>query len=440
MSTAPTLTPVAPDRRSTTLDAVRGLAVLGILVMNLPYFAMPFVAADDPSIWGGVEGADLATWYAQTILFDGKLRAIFSMLFGAGLWMQWQKAEREGNAALFGDVWSRRCIWLAAFGIVHGYLLQWPGDILFTYGVTGLFLFPFRRLGNRGTLIAAGVVLLIATVVAALGPLDRMEQAENYNAAIGVRDSGVELSASQTAAIKTWNDARAAADPNGGFVQGILATMRGGWLGSFAAQAGWTFKLETSLYYLILFWDALAMMLIGIVMMRWGIFTGAARTRSYVILVLLGYLVAVPLVGLGAHAVASTGFDPQQLGGALFLDLIYHPTRVFIGLAHVAVVVLIARSRTGAAILRPLAAVGRMAFSNYILQTVLCTTLFFGFGFGMFGHLSRSQQMLVALGVWVVALCWSPLWLRRYRFGPLEWTWRSLVHWQRQPMRRAPVE
>ena len=433
---APAPGPLAPDRRSLTMDAVRGLAVLGILVMNILFFSMPIQHMQGPFAFGGDRGLDLLTWQIQSAFFDGKMRGIFSMLFGAGLLLQWRKAVSEGYAARFGDLWSRRCIWLVAFGMVHGYLLQWPGDILFAYGLAGLFLFPFRRL-RPGRQLLAGILVMVLVSGLGLWPaLQHMGMVAEFQEASTAQQAGTESTKSAQEAMDGWQEMLASRSSESEGAQEAVEAMRGGWLDSLFATAGPTFKMETTLTYLMLFWDALGLMLVGLALMHWGVFTGKARTSTYALLLAIGFGLAGTGWWWNDATWAGAGFPPDDVWHGLIKSVLYQPQRLLVALAHVSLLVLLVRARPVQLLLRPLQAVGRMAFSNYILQTVLCTTLFYGFGFGWYGHLSRSQQMLVVFAVWCVALLWSPLWLRAYRFGPLEWAWRSLVHWQRQPMRR----
>lgn len=421
--------PVAPAARSSTLDAVRGFAVLGILTMNMAFFAMPYQAADTPIIYGGDTGADLFAWLMQETFCDGRMRAIFSMLFGAGLWLQWQKAIRDDYEVRFGDVWSRRCVWLVVFGMIHGYLLLWPGDILFTYGICGLFLFPFRRMKARGQLLFAIAFMLIATGAGLLEVFDRAEAVENYEAAMTIAAAGeVELTEEQSEAIEDWEEMIAERHPEAESIQGAIEAAQGSWLDMFAVTSEWVFKMETKLLYLSLFWDAFCMMLLGMVLMRWRIFTGEAPTWCYFALIALGYGVVAPFSWFVAREWADSGFPADSVDFKFVKNSTYQFARALNGLAHVSVLVLLCRAATLRRLLHPLAAVGRTAFSNYILQTLVCTTFFYGFGLGYYGHLSRAEQMLFMLGVWALALIWSPLWLRRFRFGPLEWLWRRLVH------------
>src|SRR5215475_4739363 len=161
----PLAEPVSERERISSLDALRGFALLGILVMNITTFAMPGIFDFNPTALGPLGRLDWSLWVVRYVLFDGKMRAIFSMLFGAGVILLTSRLARR-DPARSADIFARRNLWLTLFGVLHGYFL-WMGDILYAYGVTALlFLYPFRKLKAK-TLLAAGTAVLL--VLAAYG-------------------------------------------------------------------------------------------------------------------------------------------------------------------------------------------------------------------------------------------------------------------------------
>ena len=154
------IAPVAREDRIPALDALRGCALLGILLMNIPGFALHPASYGDPTVAGGADGANLWFWIVNHILFDGKMRALFSMLFGAGVLVLTERGEAKGHS--MADIYYRRLFWLLLFGVLHAYLLWW-GEILYPYALCGLFLYPFRHVRPSRLLAAAGVSLLVIT-------------------------------------------------------------------------------------------------------------------------------------------------------------------------------------------------------------------------------------------------------------------------------------
>jgi uncharacterized protein len=169
---------------------------------------------------------------------------------------------------------------------------------------------------------------------------------------------------------------------------------------------------------------------------KWGWLRGLASRRLYVMLIALGILVGVPLTAIGIHRQLASGWDPVY---TFFLGSQYgYWGAIPMALGYVGVVSLLFRANMWRKLTTHLAAVGRMAFTNYLLQTIICTTLFYGRGSGLFGQVERVGQVGIVLVIWILQLAYSPVWLRRFRFGPAEWLWRSLSYRSRQPMRRQP--
>jgi uncharacterized protein len=422
--------PVLRAERVAALDTLRGVAVLGILLMNILGFAYPFAASFDPTVAGGVTGINLWIWEVNTALFEGKMRAIFSMLFGAGMLVLTSRLEARGLGAEAADIYYRRILWLFAFGLIHAYFIWW-GDILFFYSVLGLFLFPLRRLSAR-TLITAGVVLLLIGVGrSALGAIELNTMQSAARAADLAAASGQPLTDDQKAAQKTWADRLKEARPKPDDLKREEEAYRGSYASAFRQRVSFLVPAHPKWLFNFFIYDIGGMMLLGIGLLKMGVFTTQLSFRHYAWLALLGYGVGVPISSFAVSHDLKSGFDPAAvaLGSAL-----HALVRLPIALGHVAVVMLICKAGVLRWITSPLAAVGQTAFSGYILTSIICTTMFYGYGFGLFGYLQRYQLYLIVLGVWLFLLVASPLWLARFRFGPLEWAWRSLTYVQRQPM------
>jgi uncharacterized protein len=193
-------------------------------------------------------------------------------------------------------------------------------------------------------------------------------------------------------------------------------------------------SIETRGFYLWRMWDVLGMMLIGMALLKLGFFTGEWPLRTYVGIALVGYAIAIPVNWYLADAFMTTGFSGAQ---EFLLDARNQPGRLLMALAHAAFIIACVRAGLFEALTSRLARVGQMALTNYLMQTVICGVIFSGAGFGLFGRLDRLQLLGVVIAIWIVQLIASPLWLSRYRFGPVEWLWRSLTYMRRQPMRRA---
>lgn len=428
----PAPAPLGGSDRHLALDAVRGLAVLGILLMNLTAWGLHIAAYDDPSVAGGASGANLASWLFNHLLVDGKMRALFSMLFGASALLLVSRIEAAGAAA--ADLYYRRLLWLMLFGIAHAYLL-WAGDILYVYALCGLILYPFRVLRPRALLAVAAAFALLSTGanVGRWYELQELQREATEAAALAAR--GAPLDDEQREALRDWEEQRRFFAPSAE----QLAKDRAAWGGDFAsvfavraaAVAGF---LHSMPFYGPFNWDVWAMMFLGMALLKLGVLTGERSHGFYLKLAAAGYGLGLAANSASAFGLIAIEWDPLRRAP---YAATYELGRIAIALAHAAIVILLCRRGALPALTGSLAAVGRMAFSNYVLQSLVCSTLFYGYGFGLYGELERYELLYVFAAVTAVQLAFSRWWLAHYRFGPLEWAWRSLTYWRRQPLRRA---
>ena len=417
--------PAKPFDRYVSIDAVRGFAVLGILLMNIVGMGLPSFAYVDPTYAGGASGADFWTWAVNNVLTDGKMRALFTMLFGASTVLIAERAE--GDRLGPAQTHYRRMLWLFVFGMLHAYFLWW-GDILVTYAIAGLFIFPFRKLDPR-LQVGIGVAILAALLAANL--FEAGQLAAQHDAAVAQGAS--------PAAVKAWQEASQIVAPPLSMKAQEIAGFGGGFMDALRARAKVALLLQTILMPTGEIPEAVGQMFLGMALFRLGFFTLKWSSRGYLAAIALGYLVAVPATAWLAWRIAAAHFEPLTLNR---LEDWQQVTRPIIGLAHASVVLLVVRAGTEAAVVNRLAAAGRMAFSNYLMTSIITTLVFCGFGLGLYGKLSRFHELAVVGGVWVFILLWSKPWLARFHYGPFEWAWRSLVRWNPQPFvrdRAAPA-
>jgi uncharacterized protein len=393
--------------RFESLDVVRGVAVMGILLLNIVGFALPESAYFNPRAYGGAQGADLAAYLVNFVLFDGKMRGLFSFLFGASMLLVIERAEAEGrNPAV---VHYARMFWLLAFGLAHLWLLWW-GDILSHYALVGMIAFAFRKL-TVPRLVAWGLCLVLAQfaamamlAAAAGGPTD----AAGLQQFFGI---------SPPAAL--------ASD---------LALHRGSYEAIVAArfaEHGWS-AIDGLWFF---GWETLGYMAFGMAAMKSGMLTGAWDRRRYALWAAVGFGIGIPAyVAIALWLVGSDFALFPVVMGVMAVPTLVRPPMI----AAWACLILLAM-RPGGALTARIGAAGRMAFTNYLATSLICTTLFYGYGLGWYGHLSRAELYLVVPAVWALMLLWSQPWLARFRYGPFEWLWRSLSRGGLQPMRRGPV-
>lgn len=423
--------PVQRSERISSLDVLRGFALLGILLMNIVGFALYFSAYDDPTVAGGATGANLGVWVVMHILAEGKMRCLFSMVFGASMILLTARMEERGAAAASGDVYYRRTLWLMLFGIVHAYLL-WLGDILYPYALCGLALFPFRRMRPRNLLIIGGALVLLQASGTIFYGFKLQQTIEKARQAEQAQKQGKKPTDEQTAAKKEWDETRDRLKPT----PEILKKDAEGWRGNFFQVVKTRAKLVShwhqAAYYSPNYWDMWSMMFIGMGLMKFGVFNAARSYRFYARLAIIGYAIGISVNSLTAWQTIRSNFD---LTTRIFSYSTYDLGRLSVAMAHLGVIMIVCKAGALRWLRSSLGAIGQMAFSNYIFQSVVCSTIFCGYGFGLYGKLQRYQLYYVVAGIWVLQMIASPMWIRRYRMGPLEWCWRSLTYWQRQPMR-----
>ena len=401
-----------PPARIDSLDFIRGVAVMGILVANLPAFALPEAAYFSPLAWGGSAGWDRFAWVATYVLVEGKMRGLFSMLFGASMLLVVERARASGDSP--ARVHYARMATLFAIGCAHLYLIWW-GDILSHYALVGAIAFAFVALPTRPLVWLAILFIAVQAVMGAETTL-----AVFLAAARDTPDK-----------VATWTAlASIFGRPPRAELLDEIAAMRGG----IGPGIAWRWTHATSPFELlpIVGAETLGYMLIGMAGLKSGFLTGIWSRERYGAIALVCLGVTLPIDLLLAFASIVHGFDQRWIVlGSIGAATLLRPI-TFIGYAAL----LMLAMRPGGWLTRRIAAAGRAAFTNYLGTTILMTFVFDGWGLGWFGTLPRAALYLFVLPVWAVMLAWSAPWLARYRFGPLEWGWRTIARLEVQPWRR----
>ena len=399
--------PIGASARAASIDVVRGVALLGILAVNIVMFAWPYEAYTKPApmLAHDASGAPstLATvsWGAMNVFFYQKMVFLFSMLFGAGVVFYARKFD-EGPLSRGAGLWYRRMVWLLAIGLAHAFLL-WYGDILVWYAVIGASFVWWVRRWRPAALLALGIPL----IVLGLGMLTGMSALQ----ASFAPEEG---------------------QPNPVSFDAELAAYTGSYLDMLKHRAFMLLFMYILMLPLMMGPYVGGVMLVGQAMMKWGWLTGKRRPRDYFVLA----AIALPIGwGLAIFATlellaAPEGSIPWRAASVLMFS---GPPG---GIGTMALIVGLWKIGALGSAAHALAAVGRMAFTNYLLQTVLCTTFFYSYGLGFYGRVTYPSLWLVVVGVWAINIILSLVWLRFFRFGPAEWLWRSLTYMRLQPMRR----
>lgn len=391
-----------------SLDTLRGFAVLGILVLNIQSYAMIHAAYFFPTAFGDLNGANYWVWYLSDLLFNQKFITIFSMLFGAGIVLMDERARAAGRG--FAALHYSRMGVLLVIGLIHAYLL-WDGDILVSYALCGLIVFLFRRLRPGRLFVFGSLALLIGSGLSCLG---------GWSAQFWPPEVLEEFG-------QDWR-------PSAEQIAAELANWRSGWQGEFAERIPAAVAMHVTVFPFFMLWRAGGCMLLGMALFRWGLFSARVSDRTYALLIAAAVLIGLPLTAWGTRRQFAADWEPVY---SFFVASQYgYWSSILVALGWVSGVMLICRRGLWRVLRSRLAATGRMALTNYLMQTVICTTIFYGHGCGLIGQVSRLGQAGIVAAIWILQLGYSPVWLKYFRFGPAEWLWRSLSYRRPQPWRR----
>lgn len=427
--------PVAKADRIQTIDLVRGLALLGILMMNIPGFG--YLNSSIFELVKHPQSADFYTFAVVETAFSGTMRALFSMLFGAGMVLFMTNKKEMGDGPAVAEFYYRRLIWLVLFGVFNAYVLLWPGDILFFYGLCGMLLFPFRKLKPGWLIVLALTCIFINIFRNDLFYNDLRANRAGYLEAVRLEKAKKKPTAKQLEAKAAWETFEKNFKPDKKKDEKTLKERRSGYSTVFMLLLPDNSNIESWGVYFGS-WDMLAMMFLGMALFGWGFFSNKLPTSTYATTLLIGYGLGLPI----SWFYMKTEVDWIS-NVAKVVDYyrvvpwdVYDLRRALLALGHASLLILVYRWDIVPWLMKALTAVGQMAFTNYLMQSIICTFIFHGYGLGYYGKLSFHELYYVVFGVWIFQLIISPIWLNYFRFGPFEWLWRSLTYWKMQPMKR----
>lgn len=428
--------PVSQAERIDIIDALRGFAILGILLMNIPGFGLPAGVSYDPSILNEYGTINYRIYQWVFLFPEGTQRAIFSMLFGAGIILFSTRAEKKLAGVLPAEYFLRRQLWLLVFGLFDAWLLLWYGDILFDYACLGIIMYVFRKLSPGKLMIGAGICLLL--MMARENRDLYLEKAvitkgERIAAIDTTKTKLTEQQKEQLTAMTDFKERSTHEKKVKRMEKSIRKTT-----GSYAeAYEFRTAILENLLLRFVYFgiWDVLSFMFLGMAFFKTGVLQGQASAKVYGIMAIAGLGVGLLLSYLRLQPMVKYNYNWFEYIKNASFEL-YTASRLMRSLGILGLLLLLYKSgwfKWLFALVRP---AGQMAFTNYLTQSLICGIFFYGVGFGMFGKLQRVEVYYFVVAVWIVQIIWSHLWLRYFNFGPLEWLWRSLTYWKKQPMRK----
>ena len=389
--------PINLKNRIHSLDLIRGFAVLGILIMNITSFSQINIAYMNPTIGAGLQGYNKYFHGFNYIFADTRFMSIFSMLFGAGMVLFTQRIEAKGKRV--ATLHFKRMFWLLLFGLIHAYFI-WVGDILVAYAICGSLVFFFRKKSIRTLFIMAVILFLVPISL-------------NFMTYYGMPKDALE----STFAFFYPSTEQIALETK---------IMQGSYLDQMPLRLENAIGLQTIVFMIEIFWRTSAMMLFGMILYRKGILSADKSTAYYKKMIWVGFVPGLILSIIGLDQLYAS-----EWSGAYVMNIganYKFISGLFMALSYIGLLIWIYKKGIFKKLLNRLQATGRMAFTNYIGMSVICTLIFNGHGLGLFGTFDRLQQFVIVIGIWVTMLIISPLVLKKFQYGPLEWLWRKLTY------------
>ncbi len=433
----PSLEPLGQSERISILDSLRGIALLGILLMNIPFFAYPTVQAINPMIANEMGTINFKIWFAVEGFLEGTQRALFSMLFGCGVLVFATRLEKRVSSTMPAELFLRRQLWLLAFGLLNAFVLLWAGDILYHYAILGIVLFAFRRMKPSHLIIAAIVCLALQTARENRDFYNDKKMIEKGELVAAIDSTKAKLTDKQKSELEAMNGFKnnQKLDKKQKKAKEAIEAVQGSYAELYEHHSNESVWMETQFMYYNP-WDILIFMFLGLAFFKTGLMQGDHPLSTYLIMAVVGLAIGLLLTYLRLKSFVDFKFN--------FFDYVkdssfvmYEIPRTFKSVGIFGLIMVLYKTgwfRWLFALVRP---VGQMAFTNYLMQSLICGIIFYGIGFGLYGMLQRFELYYIVAGVWIFQIITSHIWLRYYRFGPMEWVWRSLTYWKLQPFKKS---
>lgn len=395
-----TSTPTQQSQRIISLDILRGFAIMGILIMNMTSFSMVSANYNNPMAAGVLAGADEWAFWFSELFANQKFISLFSMLFGAGVILMSSRIEAKSRNPL-GRHYLRN-FWLLLIGLFHAYVI-WYGDILVAYALCSVWVFLFRKKSANNLFIWGGIFMSISLLISLFFGLSMPywpEEAVVENCSF-------------------WQ-------PSEESLQEEIMAYQGGWGQQQVFRAEMSSFLETFVFLTAVGWQVTGLMLIGMGLFKAKILTGERTARFYKRMLIIGLGLGLTL---GIYGLLQNYAQAWSCEYSFFLGSQFHYVGSLpMALGYIAAVMLVCQGRYLPWLQKWIAPVGRMALTNYLMQSIIATFIFYGHGLGLYGTVGRAGQWPIILGIWLLQLLYSRWWLSRFKFGPFEWAWRSLTY------------
>jgi len=409
--------PTGFSERIPSLDFLRGIAILGILFINIESFAYP----NPWSSWqyGYKSTIDHNTRFWVYFLTQGKFYTMFALLFGVGFVIFMERIQQKVQGLKAIDIYARRLLWLFIIGVIHAYFIC-DGDILYHYAICGLFLLPFRSMKSKNLVL---IVLLLASFLF-LKSYESVSQRKaslvNYTEVLNKTESN--RTEKDKKLIALWQRRYSKKSPD--LSEEVVNPKPTYWQGvKNAYESHKVHKGE--FYYQSLILSSLIVMIIGIMLFRIGIFSDYTSWKHYWVIT-----VSVLIIGLGINYLHyyQWTYEDHIPNVNTFKVLLFTFPKEILGVAYILLLNGIYQKYLKSVRIKIFSKIGRTALSNYILQSIILGILFYGYGFGMHNSFSRFELLGFVIAIWGVQITCTNLWLRYHKQGPLEFIWRKLTY------------
>jgi len=408
-----TESPTNLNNRIETLDVLRGFAVLGILLLNILMFGQVSFYYLNPSVIQGTS-TDWVIWALIDISAEGAMRALFSILFGAGILL-----FTKNKPASFH---FKRSLWLLCFGIVDAYFLLWFGDILILYALVSFILYFFKELKPQ-TLLIISIVLLAFNSLISFGTMKFLNEIKDIDQKNTIFNQKISENEKKDL-IELRDLVYGVFYPTSDDISNELNQRKESYISAFQ----WNMhekNLAIKSYIFSSFWDVISVMILGMSLFKYRILQGGLSSLFYIRLIIVGLVVGI---SVNSFEVWSAFESNNSIFDSRITSLTYDVGRLGMAFGYLGLIILIIKFDKAIKLRYYLSNVGKMALTNYLLQSIFGLILFSGAGFGLVGELSRSQLYIVVFCIWVYQLSFSSWWMSRYNFGPFEWIWRGLTY------------
>ena len=429
------LTAVKLNNRIHAMDVMRGFAVLGILLMNIPAFAVHQFFLFWHDALKGETTTNGIIFNTSMILFDGKMRGLFTLLFGAGLMLFIE--NKNDNSIQVADLYFKRMIWMVLFGLVDAYVFLWGGDVLYEYAMCGIFAFGFRTMKPRNLLLLSLSILSVFIYFSGEPFLERKEKYIEYKKVQQLLNEHKPVNEKQQEAYDEFVEVKGTFLPFSiehihNLTEDVYnreIKMKADYPTIFIKNAEEVMPYHSKEFFMSM-WESFATILLGMALFKFGFFQGTMKASVYRVLVFIGIPIGIALCALSVlksvhtqteliEAMETRIFSINHTGGA---------GRIILTVGYAAAILLLCRINWLKSLLGLFANVGRMALTNYIMQTILCSFYFFGFGLNHYGEYDVTGLLLFVMTIWVIQITYSNVYFRFFKMGPVEWLWKRLTY------------